>query len=179
MNEIYLQRLKEDLRLKNYAKNTREDYYRFVVRFLDFTRKDAMAVTYADIRKFVFHMMDNELESLARANIICTDKTGTITTGELRVNEVLPMGRVTRDQVMDIMAHINSAFTDTNVTQDALNAAFGKTKGWAARGIIPFSSERKFRAVSFDGHGDSPKCWHIGSVRSSLYLWYLITSASA
>ena len=66
------------------------------------------------------------IESLARANIICTDKTGTITTGELRVNEVLPMGRVTRDQVMDIMAHINSAFTDTNVTQDALNAAFGK-----------------------------------------------------
>ena len=94
------------------------------------------------------------IESLARANIICTDKTGTITTGELRVNEVLPMGRVTRDQVMDIMAHINSAFTDTNVTQDALNAAFGKTKGWAARGIIPFSSERKFRAVSFDDHGD-------------------------
>ncbi len=94
------------------------------------------------------------IESLARANIICTDKTGTITTGELRVNEVLPMGRVTRDQVMDIMAHINSAFTDTNVTQEALNAAFGKSKGWAARGIIPFSSERKFRAVSFDGYGD-------------------------
>ena len=94
------------------------------------------------------------IESLARANIICTDKTGTITTGELRVNEVLPMGRVTRDQVMDIMAHINSAFTDTNVTQDALNAAFGQSKGWAARGIIPFSSERKFRAVSFDEHGD-------------------------
>ena len=94
------------------------------------------------------------IESLARANIICTDKTGTITTGELRVNEVLPMGRVTRDQVMDIMAHINSAFTDTNVTQDALNAAFGKSKGWDARGIIPFSSERKFRAVSFDGHDD-------------------------
>ena len=94
------------------------------------------------------------IESLARANIICTDKTGTITTGELRVNEVLPMGRVTRDQVMDIMAHINSAFTDTNVTQDALNAAFGKSKGWDARGIIPFSSERKFRAVSFDGQGD-------------------------
>ena len=40
MNEVYLQRLQEDLRLKNYAKNTREDYYRFVVRFLDFTGKE-------------------------------------------------------------------------------------------------------------------------------------------
>ena len=69
MNEVYLQRLKEDLRLKNYAKNTREDYYRFVVRFLDFTGKDAMDVTYADIRKFVFHMMDNESKKASTINV--------------------------------------------------------------------------------------------------------------
>jgi len=68
MNEVYLQRLKEDLRLKNYAKNTCEDYYRFVVRFLDFTGKDAMSVTYADIRKFVFHMMDNESKKASTIN---------------------------------------------------------------------------------------------------------------
>ena len=68
MNEVYLQRLQEDLRLKNYAKNTREDYYRFVVRFLDFTGKDAMSVTYADIRKFVFHMMDNESKKASTIN---------------------------------------------------------------------------------------------------------------
>ena len=68
MNEVYLQRLKEDLRLKNYAKNTCEDYYRFVVRFLNFTRKDAMSVTYADIRKFVFHMMDNESKKASTIN---------------------------------------------------------------------------------------------------------------
>ena len=68
MNEVYLQRLKEDLRLKNYAKNTREDYYRFVVKFLDFTGKDAMSVTYADIRKFVFHMMDNESKKASTIN---------------------------------------------------------------------------------------------------------------
>ena len=48
MNEIYLQRLKEDLRLKNYAKNTREDYYR---------------------RKFVFHMMDNESKKASTINV--------------------------------------------------------------------------------------------------------------
>ncbi len=68
MNEIYLQKLQEDLRLKNYAKNTREDYYRFVVRFLDFTGKDAMTITYADIRKFIFHMMDNESKKASTIN---------------------------------------------------------------------------------------------------------------
>ena len=54
MNEVYLQRLKEDLRLKNYAKNTCEDYYRFVVRFLNFTGKDAVheesGKTYAEMK---------------------------------------------------------------------------------------------------------------------------------
>ena len=37
MNEKYLITLQEDLRLKNFAENTQKDYYRFVIRFLDFT----------------------------------------------------------------------------------------------------------------------------------------------
>ena len=45
------------------------DYYRFVVRFLNFTGKDAMSVTYADIRKFVFHMMDNESKKASTINV--------------------------------------------------------------------------------------------------------------
>ena len=49
MNEKYLITLQEDLRLKNFAENTQKDYYRFVIRFLDFTGKAALSVTYADI----------------------------------------------------------------------------------------------------------------------------------
>ena len=60
INDKYLLKLEQDMRLKNFAKNTREDYYRYVTRFLDFIQKDAMAITYADIRRFVFHMMDDE-----------------------------------------------------------------------------------------------------------------------
>lgn len=68
MNETYLQKLQEDLRLKNFAKNTCEDYYRFVKRFLDFTGKDARSITYADIRKFIFHMMDTENKKASTIN---------------------------------------------------------------------------------------------------------------
>ena len=60
MNENYLFKLQEDLRLKNFTNNTCNDYYRFVKRFLDYTGKEAMSITYADIRKFIFHMKDNE-----------------------------------------------------------------------------------------------------------------------
>lgn len=39
MNEKYLLRLQEDLRLKNFTQNTCDDYYRFTKRFLEFTGK--------------------------------------------------------------------------------------------------------------------------------------------
>jgi len=60
MNDTYLLKLKEDMILKNFTISTCEDYYRFVKRFLDLTGKEAMSITYADVRKFIFHMKDVE-----------------------------------------------------------------------------------------------------------------------
>lgn len=60
MNEKYLLKLQQDMSLKNFTKNTCTDYYRFVNRFLVFTNKEAMSITYADIRKFIFHLKDTE-----------------------------------------------------------------------------------------------------------------------
>ncbi len=68
MNEMYLLKLKEDMALKNFTISTQEDYFRFVKRFLDFTGKDAMCITYADIRKFIFHMKDAENKKAATIN---------------------------------------------------------------------------------------------------------------
>ena len=69
MNERYLAKLSEDLRLKNFAKDTCDDYYRFVNRFLEFAGKDAMSITYADIRKFIFHLKDNECKKASTINV--------------------------------------------------------------------------------------------------------------
>lgn len=69
MNEKYLLRLQEDLRLKNFTQSTRDDYYRFTKRFLEFTGKEAMSITYADIRKFIFHMKDNESKKASTINV--------------------------------------------------------------------------------------------------------------
>lgn len=60
MNDIYLLKLKEDMALRNFTASTHEDYFRFVKRFLDFTDREAMSITYADIRRFIFHMKDME-----------------------------------------------------------------------------------------------------------------------
>lgn len=68
MNETYLLKLQQDMRLKNFTQSTCEDYYRHVTRFLDFIGKDAMSITYADIRKFIFHMKDVEDKKASTIN---------------------------------------------------------------------------------------------------------------
>jgi len=68
MNENYLLKIKEDMTLKNFTISTCEDYYRFVKRFLNFTGKEAMSITYADIRKFIFHMKDVENKKPSTSN---------------------------------------------------------------------------------------------------------------
>ncbi|MDD3339302.1 MAG: HAD-IC family P-type ATPase [Lachnospiraceae bacterium] len=93
------------------------------------------------------------IEALARVNVLCTDKTGTITTGNLEVVEVVPFGDATPDTIKTVMNEIAFAFDDTNATQDALMHYFQKTDAWTATAKIPFSSARKFRAISFSGHG--------------------------
>ena len=93
------------------------------------------------------------IESLARANIICTDKTGTITTGQLEVSKLIAVGDVKAETIRTVMAHMIGAFSDQNETQDALEKYFGRKTGWAVSDLIPFSSDRKFRAISFEKYG--------------------------
>jgi site-specific recombinase XerD len=69
VNERYLIKLSQDMALKNFTSSTKDDYYRFVKRFLTFTGKEAMTITYADIRKFIFHM--KEVDGKKASTINC------------------------------------------------------------------------------------------------------------
>lgn len=93
------------------------------------------------------------IEALARVNVLCTDKTGTITTGELEVTQVIPLAEKNTEQIKTIMNEIAFAFDDVNNTQTALMNYFTKTKEWEVTDAIPFSSARKYRAISFRDHG--------------------------
>lgn len=93
------------------------------------------------------------IEALARVDVLCTDKTGTITTGDLIVTDVVVLADVDIQGIQEIMNEIAFAFDDVNATQSALMNYFTKTENWKVRDRIPFSSARKFRAISFEGHG--------------------------
>ncbi len=93
------------------------------------------------------------IESLARVNVLCLDKTGTITTGDLDVVEVVPQNGADADTVEQVMGEVSYAFADENATQEALKKRFTHSKGWKVGEKIPFSSARKYRAVTFEGQG--------------------------
>lgn len=93
------------------------------------------------------------IEALARVNVLCTDKTGTITTGELEVKEIVPLEGIDAGKITDVMNEISFAFDDVNATQSALMHYFAKTARWEIVDMIPFSSDRKYRAISFLNEG--------------------------
>ena len=87
------------------------------------------------------------IEALARVNVLCLDKTGTITTGELSVQEVLLLGASGAD-VNNIMGSLAFAFAETNATGEALQDYFGDTGKLRITDRVPFSSSRKFMGIS-------------------------------
>ena len=86
-------------------------------------------------------------------NVLCLDKTGTITTGDLEVVEVVPCGTMSDEKIREVMNEITFAFNDVNPTQQALMNYFEKTQKWQTTDLIPFSSARKYRAIAFGEHG--------------------------
>ncbi len=99
------------------------------------------------------------IEALARVNVLCLDKTGTITTGELEVVELAAVGDEETERLEQVMNEMSYAFDDVNNTQKALMKRFKQTKIWRISGKIPFSSDRKYRAIRFENEG----CYVLGA----------------
>ncbi|MBE5741125.1 MAG: HAD family hydrolase [Clostridiales bacterium] len=92
------------------------------------------------------------IEMLARTNVLCLDKTGTLTNGSMSVKDVVLLGKKTEKDVDKIISSMVNAFHDANQTALALKAYFGKPS-YTADKSIPFSSERKFMGCKFRNVG--------------------------
>ncbi len=93
------------------------------------------------------------LEMLARVDVLCLDKTGTITDGRMTVNDCMILNNYTDYSLEDIMGSMLLSLEDNNQTSIALEARFGHSAALHATAKIPFSSKRKLSAVSFGDIG--------------------------
>lgn len=93
------------------------------------------------------------LEMLARVNVLCLDKTGTITDGKMKVNDIIQLKNPTNYPLPEIIANTLYNLNDSNQTAQALFTHFGHSNTLHANKIVPFSSKRKYSAVTFEEIG--------------------------
>ena len=93
------------------------------------------------------------IETLARVDVICLDKTGTITEGAMEVVKVIPVQGVNSSRLDELLSNFSYAFDTVNATMEALQDRYPTSGIWTVTNRMEFSSSRKFSAVSFDGYG--------------------------
>ena len=93
------------------------------------------------------------LEMLARVNVLCLDKTGTITDGRMTVSDCMILETESEYTVDEVMGSMLSALDDNNQTSIALLDRFGATPVLQPTATLPFSSKRKLSAVTFGRDG--------------------------
>lgn len=108
------------------------------------------------------------IEMLARTNVLCLDKTGTITDGTIRVCEHINLKHLNGVGNEQIMANMLNAQSSNNQTSNALVLFYKKANDFYVEQNIEFSSKRKFTATSFSGLGTfafgAPEFLHVGTL---------------
>ena len=100
------------------------------------------------------------IEGLARVDVVCADKTGTLTENGMRLAEVTPVGPGDPSaRVADVLAALAADDPRPNASMQAIAEAYPDAPGWTATATAPFKSATKWSGVSYGEHGN----WLIGA----------------
>lgn len=100
------------------------------------------------------------IEGLARVDVVCADKTGTLTENGLTFGELIPLDGTDGAEVREALAQCRAADSRPNASMLAIASALTTPQaGWCVTGRAPFTSARKWSGVSFADHGN----WILGA----------------
>lgn len=89
------------------------------------------------------------IETLARVDTLCLDKTGTITEGKMEVVDVIPLDNHKINELDVALEALSTNLDDKNPTFKAINDKYGNASPLKAKKTLAFSSERKYSGAMF------------------------------
>ena len=114
----------------------------------------AMAVSAIKLTQKKVLVQDmNCIETLARVDVLCVDKTGTITEAVMEVDNVVPLTDDDPESLEQILAAIYTGVEPENDTARAMTEMFAGETDWECTGRIPFTSKTKWSAACFREQG--------------------------
>mgnify|MGYP004615115405 CR=1 FL=1 len=87
------------------------------------------------------------IETLARVDVICLDKTGTITEGMMEVEDVIPTTSITKNEIGTIIGSMMASINDNNPTAKALKNSYYSRPFSNVKETISFSSIKKYSGI--------------------------------
>ena len=92
------------------------------------------------------------IENLARVDVLCLDKTGTITEGKMEVVDIVPVSTTSRE-MENILGAFATASEDNNSTMTAIREKYEAKTAWQVTKRVPFSSAKKWSGITFSEKG--------------------------
>ena len=102
-------------------------------------------------KKVLLHDMKS-IETLARVNVLCVDKTGTITENSMSVKDMIPTKEYDAEKMPELnglLSDFVGAMSSDNSTMEALKDYFKKKTEQSASKVVPFTSVTKYSGVMF------------------------------
>ncbi|MCK9901036.1 magnesium-transporting ATPase [Parafrankia colletiae] len=111
------------------------------------------------------------IEGLARVDVVCLDKTGTLTEAAMDVAELRLVGAdgvggvdgVVRDRVVAVLGTLGAADRRPNPSMQAIIDAYSAPDGWSVQAEVPFSSARKWSGAELADPAGETSTWLIGA----------------
>ncbi|MFJ8676432.1 HAD-IC family P-type ATPase [Streptomyces sp. NPDC093589] len=103
------------------------------------------------------------IEGLARVDVVCLDKTGTLTEGGMDVNALRPLGGADPAYVQQVLGALGASDPRPNASLQAIIDTYPADAAWRCTRSLPFSSARKYSGASFNGPDHEGSTWLLGA----------------
>jgi cation-transporting ATPase E len=103
------------------------------------------------------------IEGLARVDVVCLDKTGTLTEGGMDVTELRPLGGADEAYVRKVLGALGESDPRPNASLQAIIDAYPDNDDWRCTESLPFSSARKYSGAAFSEGNGEHSSWLLGA----------------